>query len=327
VAVRGRRAGRAGGLAAMAGIGGTLAQGCYGMALAVNMLWVAGAIKLTSFLPLGTLQHQQLSLFLLQTCWRIALLFAPWIRFQPDEDYLDQWTLIVNMMAEHQAEAREKGQRPSPLFVIANHTSFLDTILGVAKFPTQIITKCRTYMDHHLFKLPVLATICRAIGHFPVYFKSDGEGHFQVDLERMKDTEKKVDAHLANGGWICFFPEGTMNKNPDKLLPFRYGGMKKAIQEDARIAIMVFHNNPGVWPRKCLIGGFPGKVRYNLKPLAPFSVKEFLAMARAEGAPEEKDMKDHEILARRLQELMQAQYDSLAKDAEKEARGKDKKRD
>ena len=64
----------------------------------------------------------------------------------------------------------------------------------------------RTYMDAHLFNLPVLATICRAsagrcvvwvpgaVGHFPVYFTSAKNGVFAVDKEKNDEVDKRADA-------------------------------------------------------------------------------------------------------------------------------------
>jgi len=284
----------------------------YACSLLWNMLWSCGLMSVVHLFPLSKSTREGVSLMICQLAWRLSLFFAPWIKCLPDEDYVDQWSVILGLMAESDAEAAANGTTPKPLFVIANHTCFFDTVLSVCKFPGQVMWRVRTYMSAGLFKLPVLSTLCKSVGHFPVYFASDEAGKFKVDSARMEKVEAEVDAHLKSGGWLCFFPEGQMNLTPDKILPFRYGGMKRAVEFDARIVSLVTRGNTSVWPRTAKVGGFPGQVRYSLKNIAPHGVCEFLRLAREEGAAEEKEMKDHEILARRMQEIMQIQYDQLA---------------
>jgi len=291
-----------------------LAQSIFACALLSNMLWTTGLMNLVYLCPFGSKWREGVCLMLTQLGWRLALYFAPWVRTIGDLDYVDQWSLIVSVMNEFDEEDRKAGRPTRPLFILGNHTSFFDTVLAVVKMPPSVLWRCRTYMDHHLFKLPILSTICKSVGHFPVYFKSDQDGVFKVDAQKMESVEARVDNHLKTGGWLCFFPEGQMNKDPDKVLPFRYGGMKRALEFDARIVMLVFRGNQTVWPKKAKIGGLPGKVRYSMRPIAPNGAKNFVEMARAEHVPEEENMADAAILARRGQELMQAQYDALAQD-------------
>jgi len=297
--------------AAMGAFLGQFARTCYGVTLAINMLWTTALMNIVYLIPMGRKWHQGMCLVLTQLGWRIALLFAPWVKCQGDDDYVEQWSLVLSLMADYQADAAREGKPPRPLFILGNHASFFDTVLAVAKFPVQVVWRVRTYMSNHLFKLPVLSTICKSVGHFPVHFTSSESGKFKVDAEKMEAVEKSVDAHLKDGGWLCFFPEGQMNKEPDKILPFRFGGMKRALEFDAALVMLVFRGNTDVWPLKAQVGGFPGRVRYSLRTVAMDGAKAFVEMARSEGNPEEKDMPDHEILARRAQELMQAQYDAL----------------
>uniref|UniRef100_A0A7S2QIB2 Phospholipid/glycerol acyltransferase domain-containing protein n=1 Tax=Zooxanthella nutricula TaxID=1333877 RepID=A0A7S2QIB2_9DINO len=291
--------------------------------LLFHMLWTTAITKIVSYLPLGLRTRQGIGLVMVQMAWRLALWFSPWISLEATEDFSEQWSLIHSFMAEAHAEAVEKGEPLKPLFVLGNHQSFCDIIFAVVTTPLQAIWRSRTYMDYHLFKLPVLSTICRSVGHFPVYFKTTEPGVFKVDAEKMAEVEKEVDVHLSEGGLLCFYPEGQTNKNPDTLLPFRYGGMKKALDFDARIVNLVFHGNQTVWPLKFQMGGYPCKVRYSIRPFAPQGAKAFVEMARAEGVKEEREMEDHVLLARRAHELMQVQYDALAGMASK-ANGKKK---
>jgi len=293
---------------------GSLARSVYAVGLLGNMLWTTALMNIVHLAPMSKAWKEGVCLVLTQLAWRIALLFAPWMSIQGDDDYAEQWGLVLSLMDEYDSEDVREGKPRRPLFVLANHTSFFDTVLGVAKLPVQVLWRCRTYMAGHLFSFPILSTIGKSVGHFPVYFASDEDGVFKVDAKKMEPVEKRVDSYLQGGGWLSFFPEGQVNKNPEKIMPFRFGGMKKAIEYDARIVQMVFRGNEQVWPRKCQVGGFPGKVRYSMRPIAPDGARAFVQMARAEGAKEEVDIPDHAILAKRGQQLMQEQYEALAED-------------
>lgn len=291
----------------------TLAQVAFGLGLAGNMLWAAGLMKLVSILPLSKRRKQHVALLLTQAAWRIAILFAPWMRCVGSAQNDEEWKLIQKSMAASDAEAAASKTDPKPLFVLGNHTSFFDTLLFTKVVPATMLMRLRTYMDNHLFKLPILATVCRSCGQFPVHFKSTAEGVFKVDQEKAAEVDKLVNEHLKDGGWLCFFPEGSMNKTPDTLLPFRYGGMKKAIEYDARFLSFVAVGNPDVWPKKAQIGGLPGSVKYGVKCLAPNGVRALLAELRGSKdlSAEDRALEDPALLAKFAQEAMQKQYNDL----------------
>lgn len=218
--------------------------------------------------------------------------------------------MMANLTEANAKAAKGEGEY-RPLFVLGNHTSFFDTVLAGARFPASVLWRCRTYMDKALFKLPILSTVCNSIGHFPVYFISAEDGKFTVDKEKTAKVDLDVDAHIKAGGWLCFFPEGQMNKEPDTILPFRYGGMKRALEFDARLQFFVSAGNTTVWPKKALIGGLPGRVRYSSKAVAPLGAKALLAELRSKCTPEQEQMKDEELLGTYLRDEMQKEYDLL----------------
>jgi len=286
-------------------------QVSYGCALLLNQLWSTAVMKFIYVLPLSANTKQGLSLLLCQTCWRITAFFTPWVWCCASADSAANWKIIKSKMAEADAEAL-KGDKPyRPLFVMCNHTSFFDTILVVSVIPSKVFWRIRSYMGAHLLKVPVLGTACRCMGHFPVYFKSEKEGSFRVDTERMEEVGKKVDKHIEQGGWLCIFPEGTINKTPDKLLPFRYGGMQKALETDARLCCTITYGNHLMWPKNASMGGFPGRISYSTKVIAPQGCKQFVADLRAKGVADERDMSDAELLAKHCQIIMQEEYDVL----------------
>jgi len=292
---------------------GSLCQAAYGIGFLINSLWAATCMKLLSLAPFNVGTYEGICLGTIQLAWRISQFSAPWMRCSADADTASEWESIQRAMAAADAEAVAEKKPYRPLMILGNHASFFDTILSVVAFPASVLCRCRTYMAGHLFKLPILATICRSVGHFPVYFTSDADGVFKVDKEKNELVDKKVNAHLDKGGWLCFFPEGQMNKNPDQILPFRYGGLKKALDYDASIAFFVSCGNTEVWPKKCKVGGFPGRVRYSFKSIAPDGAKAFVKKLRAQANLSEEDAKseDHVLLGKHLHTLMQKQYDDL----------------
>lgn len=288
-----------------------LCRALYATILALNMLWATGVMKLVYLLPLAKPQKEGMSLLVVQLAWRLTILFTPWVWCTSANDMSEQWERIIDFMDEAAAEAKKMERPIPPLFVLGNHSSFFDSLLAASKFPSKVLWRCRTYMDHGLFKLPIMSTLCYSVGHFPVYFKSGEDGVFKVDNEMMEQTDKKVNRHLDNGGWLCFFPEGQMNKNPDVLMPFRYGGIKKALELDARLASFMCYGNHNIWPRKEMVGGRPGRVRYSMNIIAPKGARALVAELRAQASAEDSGLADHEFLAKYLHCLLQGDYDDL----------------
>jgi 1-acyl-sn-glycerol-3-phosphate acyltransferase len=288
-----------------------IAQAAYAGLLLTGLIWSAIFCKLVHLLPLDKKTREGISLMLLQVGWRSSVLFSPWIRTK--ELHENDWSEIMKLQEKAAAEKKNR-----PLFVLGNHTSFFDTIFSVTKFPSAALWRLRTYMKSDLFNFPILGTVCRCVGHFAVHFASSEDGSFKVDTEKMAVVEKGVDEHLSSGGWLCFFPEGQVNKNPDQLMPLRYGGFKKALDFDANLVSFVTNGNPSVWPSKAAVGGLPGSITYSTKILAPNGAKAFAAEIRKEreaaaktNEEREKIPADQVLLAEAVQELMQKQYDDL----------------
>ena len=72
-------------------------------------------------------KREGLALVLSHYAFAAALALSPWIRVVADGDLGPVWADVVGHI-RNEADAR-------PLFLIGNHTSFLDTVLTVAKAP------------------------------------------------------------------------------------------------------------------------------------------------------------------------------------------------
>lgn len=262
-------------------------------------------VKVMTLLPLSEAQKQGFSIMIMQLAWRVSLMLTPWLRAYSHGDF-------VATMRQFSADVSRRGSKQKgarPVMLLGNHTSFLDTMLTVTKLSTSSAYYSRTYMSAHLFKLPVLSTICRACGHFSVDFKGSGDTDFRVDKDKMKITQALVDSHIENGGLLCFFPEGAMNKDPTKIMPVRYGGMKKALQFDAKLYVFVTNGCHVIWPRKAQIGGTPGIANYTIRCIAPDGARALADKLRKRKGNTDKE--DHALLSEYVQRIMQETWDDM----------------
>lgn len=244
---------------------------------------------------LAVRRRKSAAALVVQFFWRLGLLCSPWIRVRKlDGD--------ENRVLEVQDETR-------PTIVLVNHTSFLDTLLAVALLPYGTVRRARTYLASYLLKIPLLSTMIRAIGHYPVYFKRTEDGDFSVDKERMREVTRDVQEHLDMNGVLIFFPEGQINDNPDRLLDFRFGGMQTILDADARVVQLVTHGCHLCWPRYMQVGGYPCSVAYGLEEVAPAGARALIQRLRADS--KDPELSDAAILASYTQGMMQAQYDRL----------------
>lgn len=284
----------------------TCLRACYAVTLGLLMCVDGVVCKLALITPdwlVAREKREGLALVLSHYAFAAALALSPWIRVVADGDLGPVWADVVGHIRN---EADER-----PLFLVGNHTSFLDTVLTVAKAPIALIYRSRTYVSSHLLSMPVLGTVINAMGLFTVNFRARTADDYSVDKEAMAKMQIRVDAHIKKGGVLCFFPEGSMNADPDTLLPFRYGGMKVALEHDAVVYEYVTVGCPAVWGKKEAVGGWPGAVHYGLKPLAPDGARALVAALKAADGDAWRDKPDHAILAEHLQARMQAYYDEL----------------
>ena len=296
----------------------TIATVYFAIVVIIPMCISAVAIKIMTQLPLSAAQKNGYSIMIMQLAWRISLMLTPWLRSYSQGDFvatMRQFTADVNRRGSKQEGAR-------PVMLLGNHTSFLDTMLTVAKLSTSSAYYSRTYMSAHLFKLPVLSTICRACGHFSVDFKGSGDTDFSVDKDKMKITQGLVDNHIENGGLLCFFPEGAMNKDPTRIMPVRYGGMKKALQFDAKLYVFVTNGCHVIWPRKAQIGGNPGIANYTIRCIAPNGARALVDELRKKKGNKEKE--GYALLSEHIQRIMQETWDGLLEGSSTESTMKKK---
>ncbi len=288
-----------------------LARLWFALVLGLSLSFAATVCKLLMLCPCGQSQvfREGLAISVLRAALWFTLMCCPWIRIEKEDRTTEAWARL----AEPDPEGR-------PVFLLSNHTSFLDTMIAVSVMPRTLAVRSRMYMSDHLYSLPLMGTCIRAAGHFPISYKSQTDGDFRVDRNEVAAVDMKVDEHVTSaGGILCFFPEGTLNKMPERLLPFRFGGMKRALKYDARIYHLTTVGCPEVWPRVAYIGGFPGTVRFGVEAVAPSGsvalCSDLRSASKGSGdlhSQAEQDQQDAELLAAHLQNTMQKHWDRLS---------------
>lgn len=291
---------------------------CHGMTALSIVGWTslaAGMMKFVYCLPLSRATREEWSLWLSKASFWLCIFWSPWIRCRRAENFNESWRKTLEKMRESDRQTLAAGEAYKPLMMLCNHTSYFDTMLIVSQTPSNVLMRSRAYMTHKLFKIPILATFCKAVGHFPIYFTSDQDGVYKVDVARMESVEEKVDTHMQKGGWLMFFPEGAVNKNPDTILQFRWGGIKKALEKDARLVLFTCYGHNKIWPAKAAVGGIPGTTKYGINPIALEGARALVKQLRVTGgASKDADKPDHELLADHLRREMQGMYDEYKAD-------------
>ncbi|CAM9802659.1 unnamed protein product, partial [Discosporangium mesarthrocarpum] len=201
---------------------------------------------LITVVPGGRRTKEERAIVLCHYMFRYLLLGPiPWIRVDlPDEEE------VIRLLD------REK------VFLLLNHSSFLDSIAFVAFFPPRVLRRYRTLMKASLFKVPLLGFVSRVVGHFPVYFRSTKDEVFTVEKGKQAEVMKKVEALVDSGGCLSIFPEACVNPNPAVLCPFRRGTFALAKKMSMTVVGLTSVGASASWPKNDLVGGLPTRISY-----------------------------------------------------------------
>lgn len=94
--------------------------------------------------------------------------------------------------------------------IVSNHISYLDPILLVSLFPRQTTIVKKTF-----FSVPIFGWFLKKAGYVPSSTEAMNGAAMIENLDAIK-------AHLAAGGNLFVFPEGTRSRN-GRLAPFNRG--------------------------------------------------------------------------------------------------------
>jgi len=231
--------------------------------------------------------------------WRFTLSVCRWVQLHCEG--ADEFT-------------RECGSSGRPVVILPNHVSFVDIIMTVVLTPLARATKVKMMISMHVFNMPGIGIIAKAMGHLSVPFKSTDVEKFDVDKAEVEKRMKAMDAHIKAGGYGGWFPEGRVNPgDPHEVQTFRAGGFKVAVANDVEVWCLAQVGNSATWPKKSAIGGRPARIGYKIFRVCE-STKEFCANAAfdnsdAEAAEKVKCM----FLANSCKDKVQAAVTDLVK--------------
>ncbi|GAB5357368.1 hypothetical protein AAMO2058_000368700 [Amorphochlora amoebiformis] len=217
-------------------------------------------------------------------CFRLAVGICPWIQMRWIDSDGGQRGVEGKPLWEVLDGLRE-GSKDSVMCVM-NHSSFIDSLVA-----SVVLSRCngdfRFLMTEALFHIPMWGTMCRMLGHFPVFSKVNKSGsigdplaisadkHEDFSLDRKKQAAivRQIDAHIKGGGDIFIYPEGTINRSIRRglpvtgLLPFRFGGFSIAAKHEMQCVALIACGCDEIWPWRAGIGGLPGEITLAAVPL------------------------------------------------------------
>lgn len=190
--------------------------------------------------------------------WRILFCVCPWIRV---EVQFDSESFL--------------GTPGKPALLLMNHTSFFDTIIAVHLAPFRRCGDVRVLVANHIFNIPILSTILKALALPEVPFKAksgDDISNMAVDKEVMDERLSEFQKHVAQGGIGAWFPEGYRNRDdPHVLQAFRAGAFRIGVSLDCEVWCMAIVGATVCWPAKATVGGFPARIGVKCFKLADSS--------------------------------------------------------
>ncbi len=139
---------------------------------------------------------------------------------------------ILNTMGGIRATGRGNLPRTGGMLLVSNHASFLDVFALGGTSPRPL-----NYVARSTLFLPVLGSMIRSVGGFPI--KREGMG-----AEGLKETLRR----LKNGGAVILFPEGTRSHD-GSIGPLKPGIAGLAARVKAPVVPAGLAGTFESWPR------------------------------------------------------------------------------
>jgi 1-acyl-sn-glycerol-3-phosphate acyltransferase len=147
--------------------------------------------------------------------------------------------------------------------IVSNHQSWADIIV---LFNTFIHFKWVSKKS--VFNAPFLGWNMRLNGYVPINRGNDASREKCMDLCR---------EWLAKGSSVLFFPEGTRSLERGKMLPFKIGAFKLAMESGRDVLPIVVKGSIDAIPKNSIL--LHRKARMAVEVLPPVSIDSFLGNA------------------------------------------------
>lgn len=149
--------------------------------------------------------------------------------------------------------------RDKTYVIVANHQSWADIVVLFATF-----IHFKWIAKKSVFNAPFLGWNMRLNGYIPI-----NRGN-EASREKMADRCREW---LAKGSSVLFFPEGTRSPDGKKMLPFKVGAFKMAVESGHDILPIVIKGSTHAIPKNSIL--LHGKARMSVEILPPVSVSSF----------------------------------------------------
>ena len=166
------------------------------------------------------------------------------LRFWPREQstrLVGRWTRFVMALTRCRIDVvmPEAGPIKPPVVFVANHASFLDPPVMMAVLPAGV----RFAAKANLARYPVVGLAIRRGGHLRLH---------KTDQAQRIEEAAAIRAPLDAGEALFVFPEGTFERAP-RLLPFRLGAFRAAVDAGCPIVPVAIHGTRRIWPADTLL--------------------------------------------------------------------------
>lgn len=141
----------------------------------------------------------------------------------------------INPLWPFRVRGRKKIRDRSPSIIVSNHQSFLDILALYALY-----RQYKFVSKKEAFHLPIIGWLMVLNQYIPLRRGS---------AESIQRMMKEVRKNIEKGSSILMFPEGTRNRKPEKLLPFREGAFTMAIQNRVPIVPVVLYGTGFTIPK------------------------------------------------------------------------------
>ncbi|MXY23930.1 MAG: AMP-binding protein [Acidobacteria bacterium] len=167
------------------------------------------------------------------------------LRFWPQGGQSDalvgRWTRLVMALGRCPIEVvmPERGSIEPPVVFVANHASFLDPPVMMATLPFG----ARFAAKAKLARYPLVGLAIRKGSHIRLH---------KTDQAQRIEEASSMGAPLDAGEALFIFPEGTFDRAP-RLLPFRLGAFRAAVDAGCPIVPVAIRGTRHIWPADTLL--------------------------------------------------------------------------
>ncbi len=197
--------------------------------------------------------------------------------------------------------AETDSSRPRGLFVLSNHTSFLDFIKFLAEDPL-----ARFGAGDFLFGIPIFRDVLRIAGHFRITRQKGNQNDRSVSERAIAELGQGIDRVFNAGNHVYLFPEGFLSAEGG-LGVFKKGASHEAFRRGNYVLLRVVNGFGQIWRNFEFQRDPQAKVSYRLPLRRPIVSGSRLMDPREYESPD----RFHEALCRNMIDLYMNTLDQL----------------